>query len=114
MVLFVAAGTALAFLAGTAAHEMTHWLAAKATGCRVESVRLFPPAPQVVFDAATPGLDRTVRGITVPAAAIVLSACLAASRGQSLAAQMIIAAFGIAYLPRSRTDWQPVKRYLSR
>jgi urea transporter len=103
----------LSFHAGTAAHELTHWAVAKLVGARIEHVSLFPPSPMVVYEAQTQGDDRVIRASTVPAGLLVLIACLLVARGASLRTVLVLIAFAVAYLPRSQSDWQPVRQILT-
>jgi membrane-associated protease RseP (regulator of RpoE activity) len=101
--------TGAAFVAGTVAHELTHWLVAHLLGADVERVSLISAAPQVVYRAPTPGVDVAVRGSTVPVAALVLVAVGLAGTGRSPRVQLVLAAFALGYLPRSGSDWSAVE-----
>lgn len=99
-----------AFLGGTIAHELTHWATARLLGAEVESVSLFPPAPQVVFRAPTPRVDVYVRASTVAVSVPILVAVIWLAFDRPLAQQLALAVFAVAYLPRSGSDWAPVVR----
>lgn len=98
------------FVAGTVAHEMTHWTVAKAMGADIESVSLISTAPQVVYRTATPGVDVAVRLSTVLFSLPLLVATIALAIDRPIAQQAALIVFGLAYLPRSGSDWQPVAK----
>jgi len=106
-------GMALAFGAGTIAHELTHWATARLLGADVESVTLLPPAPEVVFPDATPGVDVCVRASTVLLSVPVLVAIIWLAIDRPFNQQAALAVYAAAYLPRSGSDWEPVARYLA-
>lgn len=102
-----AVGAAIAVLAGTAAHELTHAGAARLLGARIEHITLLPPAPRVVYDAPSAGVDAGVRLAPVIATLPLLVVVMSAMVGRPLREQLVLAAFGAAYIPRSASDWAP-------
>lgn len=112
-VLGVTAGSVVAVLAGTAAHEGTHWLAAWLLDADIKSVSLLPPAPEVVYWAATPRVDILIRVSTVLCSPLLTAGLLLVAKGRPLTQQLLLAAFVVAYLPRSMSDWEPILSVLT-
>jgi len=109
MVVRTAIATGVAFVAGTVAHELTHWATARLLGADVEQVRLVSAAPQVVFRTQTPTVDVAIRGSTVPVALLVLVLVGIAGAGRPVRVQLVLAAAALGYLPRSASDWSAVR-----
>lgn len=101
-------GTAIAFLAGTAAHEFTHAGVATALGARIQELHPLPPAPRVVYDAPSQSVDALVRVAPIAAAIPLLVIVMLAMLGRPLREQVVLVAFAAAYVPRSGADWAPV------
>jgi hypothetical protein len=108
---FVIAAVA-AFLAGTAAHESVHYLTARALDADVRAVRWLPPQPQVAYVAPSERADAAIRGVTVPAALVVLVGVLGLVGRVSLRATLLAMVVGVAFLPRSRSDWRGLAEYV--
>lgn len=109
MTVFVTAvGTALAVLAGTAAHEATHAAVADGLGARIESASYLPPAPHIAYDAPTQSVDHAIRVAPIALAIPLLVAVMLVAAGRPLREQVVLAAFAAAYIPRSGADWAPV------
>jgi len=103
-----AVGAGIAFLTGTAAHELTHAVVADGLGARVESVRPLPPAPRVVYQPPSAQVDRAIRVAPIILSLPLLVAVMFVAAGRPLREQVVLAAFVAAYIPRSRSDWAPV------
>lgn len=95
-----------AFAVGTALHELTHVIAAWATGSSVKYVQAFPP--EVGYVAAGARADSIVRVSTVLLSLPLLVGYLFWLSNDAISWRLIGLAAVVGYLPRSESDWQPV------
>lgn len=110
----VIVGLIAAFLAGTVAHEATHYAAVHLVGGRVDHVHWLPPEPEVWYEAPTARGDALVRVAPIIISVPLLVGAIILLRDRAFAWQVAGAVTLAAYLPRSQTDWLPVARILIR
>lgn len=98
----------VAYLAGLAVHELTHVVACKALGARIDTIQAYPPV--VVYEAPNELTDKIIRSSTVAACLLMLVAygLHASESGMSLYGHLVVLAFLAGYLPRSGSDWAPI------
>lgn len=113
LVVRVAIMAAAGSLAGVVAHECTHILVAKALGARVVRYALFPPSPEVVFEAQTPGVTAAIRAAPVLLSVPVLVVAIVVPSEVSYPRAAAVIALAIAYLPRSQSDWHGFEHLMS-
>lgn len=96
----------VSYLVGTAAHELTHAAAARATGSEITDWSVWPT--YVEYRPRTPICDPIIRGSTLGVAPLLL--VLYAAILWLVPSATILACGGavVGYLPRSQTDWAGV------
>lgn len=107
-------GYCLAYLAGIAVHEATHDVTARALNARVIESWYLPPEPYVLYETPHQFHDKLIRASTIPGAVVVWLIVLSLLGGLQLVEQLTLIVFGVAYTPRSHSDWGPVVTSISR